>query len=125
MNLDFNNQKPIYLQIADMIREAIVCGNIKEGDAIPSVRQMAVTYSINPQTILKATQILIHEDILEKRRGQGMFVLNGAVKSLKKSETKSFTQNEIPSFIQRAKLLGFTKMELASVIKQLYEDKYE
>ncbi|MFQ6677369.1 MAG: GntR family transcriptional regulator [Fidelibacterota bacterium] len=117
MNLDFSGNTPIYLQIADMIRDAILSGGLQEGEPIPSVRKMAVDYSINHQTILKATQILINENLIEKKRGQGMFVKSRAVKKLQKSETRVFLDKEIPAFIRRAKSLNMSQSEIIEKIK--------
>lgn len=122
MNLDFSDKTPIYFQIADLIRGAILSGGLPEGDAIPSVRKMAVDYSINHQTILKATQILINERLIEKKRGQGMFVKSGAVEKLQKKETESFLEKEIPDFILRAKALNMSQSEIIEIIKKQFEE---
>lgn len=123
MNLDFSSKTPIYVQIAEMIRDAILSGGIAEGNPIPSVRKMAVDYSINHQTILKATQILIDEGLLEKKRGQGMFVKSGAVLKLQKSETRMFLEKEIPAFVSRAKSLNMNRSEIIEKIKEQYGKK--
>lgn len=125
MNLNFSDKTPIYLQIADMIRDAILFGGFEEGKQIPSVRQMAVDYSINHQTIMKATQILINEELIEKKRGQGMFVKTGAVTKLQKSETLAFLKKEIPAFVSRAKLLNMNKTEIIEKIIAQFEESYE
>ncbi len=67
--ISFGNETPIYLQVAQMIRDAIVAGDLPEGEAIPSVRQLSVEQGLNPQTVLNATRLLLDEGILEKRRG--------------------------------------------------------
>jgi GntR family transcriptional regulator len=120
MNLDFSNKTPIYLQIAEMIRDAILSRNFAESEPIPSVRRMAVNYNINHQTILKATQILIDEGLIEKKRGQGMFVKTGAVQKLRKSETGMFVDKEIPAFVSRAKSLNISQTEIIKKIKEQY-----
>ncbi len=63
MTYEFDKDRPIYLQIADIIREAIMAGDIEEGKSIPSVREISVEHSLNPQTVLNATQILINEGL--------------------------------------------------------------
>ena len=120
MNLDFSNKTPIYLQITEMIRDAILSRGFAEGEPIPSVRRMAVKYNINHQTILKATQMLIEEGLIEKKRGQGMFVKTGAVKKLRKSETGMFVDKEIPAFVSRAKSLDISQTEIIKKIKEQY-----
>ncbi len=121
MKLDLSGKTPIYLQIADLIRNAILTGTISEGDSIPSVRQLAVDYGINHQTILKATQILIQEGLIEKKRGQGMFVTSGAVNTLQKLESKSFMEKELPDFVDRAKSLNMSKHEIIEIITKQFE----
>ena len=125
MNLDFSSKTPIYVQIAEMIRDAILSERFAEGEPIPSVRRMAVDYSINHQTILKATQILINEGLIEKKRGQGMFVKTGAVKKLQKNESSAFLDKEIPAFVSRAKSLNMSKSEIIKRIKTQFEESNE
>ncbi len=122
MKLDFSDKTPIYLQIADLIRNAILTKAIVENEPIPSVRQLAVDYGINHQTILKATQILINEGIIEKKRGQGLFVTVGAVNTLQKLTLKSFIEKETPTFIDRAKSLNMNKSEIIEIINKQFEE---
>ncbi|MBT3299092.1 MAG: GntR family transcriptional regulator [Candidatus Marinimicrobia bacterium] len=125
MNLNFSDKMPLYFQIADLIRHAILSGDLTEGEPIPSVRKMAVDYNINHQTILKATQILIQEELLEKKRGQGMFVRLGALGKLQKNESQSFLEKEFPNFIRKAKALNMSKSEIIHIIKKQFEDTNE
>jgi len=120
MKLDLNNNTPIYLQIADMIRQSVISGSLKEGDAIPSVRQFSIEHGLNPQTILNATQILIQEDIVEKRRGLGMFVQEEARQRLMDNESVEFRDARTTEFVSRGKLLGFTQKQLCDLIKERY-----
>ena len=117
MKLDLHSQMPIYLQIAEMIREAIVKGDIKASDSIPSVRQMSVEYGINPQTILKATSLLLQENILEKKRGLGLFVTDSAQEKLMLIEMKKYKNEFIPFLINRGNILGFTSNDICEIIK--------
>ena len=121
MDLELNNQQPIYQQIAEMIREAILSGDLKPGDPIPSVRQMCAEYGINPQTILNATQILITEKIIEKRRGMGMFVTQNAHSELLKAESIKFKEEDLPNILIRGHQLGMTPDEICSLLKSIYE----
>ena len=75
MSFKWNDKEPIYLQLKDMIKEMILSGDIKEGDALPSVRQVAMDYKVNPITVSKSYQILVDEELVEKRRGLGMLSL--------------------------------------------------
>ncbi|MBD3274104.1 MAG: GntR family transcriptional regulator [Candidatus Marinimicrobia bacterium] len=123
MTIEFDNDRPIYLQIADMIREAIMAGDIEEGNSIPSVREISVEHSLNPQTVLNATQVLINEGLLEKRRGLGMFVQEGARKKLLQSELNHFKEDEVPALVSRARLLGIQKPELIEIVDDTYEEE--
>lgn len=122
MKLDLSDKIPIYFQIADLIRQAILTSDLKEGEAISSVRKMAVEYGINHQTILKATQILINEGLIEKKRGQGMFVTTGAVQNLKKRELEIFLKKEIPAFVNRAKALNMSQSKIIIKINTEFEE---
>jgi len=121
MKLDLHSQMPIYLQIAEMIREAIVNGDIKASDSIPSVRQMSVEYGINPQTILKATSLLLQENILEKKRGLGLFVTDSAQEKLMLIEMKKYKNEFIPFLINRGNILGLTSNDICEIIKSTGE----
>lgn len=123
MKLDFDSDTPIYLQIAEMIREAILAGDIQEGEAIPSVRQISVEQNLNPQTVLNATQLLINENLIEKKRGLGMFVTDGARSQLQKSESERFRQQEIPGLIDRAKLLNISKDKLVQMVEESFQEE--
>ena len=81
-------------------------GSFAEGEAVPSVRQVAADYQINHLTVAKAYQELVDDDLLEKRRGLGMFVVDGARESLTDNEQQKFLKDELPAFAERARLLG-------------------
>lgn len=123
MTIDFDTQTPIYLQISEMLRQAILAGDIKEGEPIPSVRQLSVEQNLNPQTVLNATQLLINEDLIEKRRGLGMYVQEGAREKLQRDEMQAFKTSELPTLMSRAKLLGISKQELIEIIDRNYEEE--
>lgn len=122
MKIDFDSDTPIYLQIAEMIKAAILAGDIQEGEAIPSVRQMSVEHNLNPQTVLNATQLLLNDNLIEKKRGLGMFVTDGARSQLQKNESERFKQQEIPGIIDRAKLLDISKDELLQIVEESFEE---
>lgn len=124
MTIEFDTQTPIYLQISEMLRQAILAGDIKEGEPIPSVRQISVEQNLNPQTVLNATQMLINEDLIEKRRGLGMYVQKGAREKLQRDEMRTFKNSELPTLISRAKLLGISKQELIKIIDKNFEEEH-
>ncbi len=122
MTISFDNETPIYLQVAQMIRDAIVAGDLPEGEAIPSVRQLSVEQGLNPQTVLNATHLLLDEGILEKRRGVGVFVREGARKSLLAAELKQFKGNDLPAMVKKAQLLGLSRSATLDLVKARFKE---
>ncbi len=101
----------------------ILRGVIKEGEAIPSVRQVASEYQINHLTVAKAYQELVDAGVVEKRRGLGMFVVPGARVRAAASERVKFMQQELPQFIDRAEQLGIAQAELIDIIRQFMKEE--
>lgn len=97
---------PIYLQLRQQIVDSILSGQFKEGDAIPSIRQVSADYALNHLTVAKAFQLLVDEGVLEKRRGVGMFVKSGARDALAEAEKARFLEEEWPKIRQRIQKLG-------------------
>lgn len=122
MQIEFDSQTPIYLQIADMIRSAILAGDIDEKEAIPSVRQLSVEHNLNPQTVLNATQELIEEGLIEKRRGLGMYVKSGAQEQLRSKRLEQFKESTLPDLVNTARMIGMTKEELMRRIEEIYKE---
>lgn len=87
-------------------------GSLSEGDALPSVRQISSEQRINPITVSKAMQILVDEQLVEKRRGLGMYVVNGAQDKLAKQEREKFLNDEWPQIAERIERLGLDLAEL-------------
>ena len=112
MSFDFKEDLPIYRQLRDHMAGAIISGSLKEGDALPSVRTVAVDFQVNPLTASKAYQELVGEDLVEKRRGLGMFVLDGARKKLLSAERKQFLEQEWPHIRERIASLEINEQEL-------------
>jgi len=122
MSINFDSSKAIYLQLADLIRDSIMSGALKSGEAIPSVRQMSADYRLNPQTVLNATQLLVNEGLLEKQRGKGYFVTDPAQDVLKESGVINFEDVTIPDMIKQAKILNVSKNELCKLIEEKFKD---
>ena len=122
MTLNFGSKTPIYLQVAMMIRDAIVSGDLAEGKAIPSVRQVSVEQGLNPQTVLNATHLLLDEGALEKRRGIGIFVKEGARELLLAAELEQFKDADLPDLVQRARLLGLSCKATMDLVKVQFEE---
>ena len=120
MSINFDSSKPIYLQLADLIRESIMSGALKSGEAIPSVRQLSAEYRLNPQTILNATQLLVNEGLLEKQRGRGYFVTDPAQDVLTESAVIEFEDVTIPDMIKQAKMLKISKEQLCKMLNEKF-----
>ena len=112
MEINWNNKEPIYLQLKDRLVELIMDGELNEGDALPSVRQISSEQRINPITVSKAFQILVDEELVEKKRGIGMYVLSGAKDKLSKQERAKFLEQEWPQIAARIERLGLEVDEL-------------
>jgi GntR family transcriptional regulator len=110
--MKWEDDKPIYLQLKEKVIAGVLEGVFKEGEVIPSIRQVSEEYRLNHLTVAKAYQALVDEHVLEKRRGLGMFVKKGAEKALKAREKKQFLQVEWPKIKQRIKQLDFNLKEL-------------
>ncbi|MEO0412168.1 MAG: GntR family transcriptional regulator [Pseudomonadota bacterium] len=112
MTIEWNDDQPIYRQLKDRMISLILEGALGEGDALPSVRTVAVEYQINPLTASKAYQELAADGIVEKRRGLGMFVAPGVRKSLAVRERDAFLKEEWPLIQARMQRLGLTLDDL-------------
>src|SRR5579863_8716196 len=106
MDRDFNDSQPIYRQLRDRVVAMILDGVLNEGDPLPSVRNVAAEYRVNPLTVLKGYQQLVDEALVEKRRGLGMFVKDGARKLLLKGERQKFLSDEWPRIYATIQRLG-------------------
>ena len=112
MSIAWNDSTPIYRQLRDRVVAMILDGVLKQGDPLPSVRQVAADFQINPITVSKAYQELVDENLVEKRRGLGMYVTAGARGALMKSERDRFLSDEWPMLYARLQRLGLTLKEL-------------
>ena len=119
MNTEWNSNEPIYIQLKERIVQMMLDGTLKDGDALPSVRQVAADYQINPLTVLKSYQILVAQDLVEKRRGLGMFVREGAGRKLASSERDLFLKDEWPRIVERIERLG---LDAETLLKQMNGD---
>ena len=112
----WNDNTPIYQQLRDRIVTLIIDGQLQEGEAVPSVRQVSSDYSINHLTVAKAYQELMAEGLLEKKRGIGIFVLTGARKKLLEKEQEKFLNNEFPELLKRIRSLGISRQQITEMI---------
>jgi GntR family transcriptional regulator len=115
MSITWNDNAPIYRQLRDHVVAMILDGVLKQGDALPSVRQVAADFQLNPITVSKAYQELVDEQLVEKRRGLGMYVTDGARDALLHSERERFLREEWPQLFARLKRMN---LDLQTLMKK-------
>ena len=112
MDPKWSEDLPIYRQLRDRVVAMILEGVLGDGDALPSVRNVAAEYRLNPLTVLKGYQELVDEGLVEKKRGRGMFVTDGARQQLLKDERQKFVEKEWPKVLETIERLGLDANEL-------------
>ena len=112
MDREWNDSQPIYRQLRDRVVAMILDGVLKEGDPLPSVRNVAAEYRVNPLTVLKGYQQLVDEGLVETRRGLGMFINVGARGTLLQGERQKFLGEEWPRIAETIERLGLKPEEL-------------
>jgi GntR family transcriptional regulator len=115
MTITWNDNAPIYRQLRDRVVAMILDGILKQGDALPSVRQVAADFQLNPITVSQAYQELVDDQLVEKRRGLGMYVAEGARNALLHSERERFLREEWPILRARLERLG---LDLQTLLAQ-------
>jgi GntR family transcriptional regulator len=112
MDREWNDSQPIYRQLRDRVVAMILDGVLNEGDPLPSVRNVAAEYRVNPLTVLKGYQQLVDEGLVETKRGRGMFINTGARSLLLQSERQKFLTEDWPRISSNIRRLGLTAEEL-------------
>jgi GntR family transcriptional regulator len=112
MDATWNDSQPIYRQLRDRVVAMILEGTLNEGDPLPSVRNVAADYRLNPLTVLKGYQQLVDEQLVEKRRGRGMYVAEGARRALLKGERQRFVEEQWPRVYATIQRLGLDAAQL-------------
>lgn len=126
MRLDFNSDKPIFLQIADEIEEAIFIGAFPEETQIPSTTEISTRFKINPATVLKGMNRLLEDEIIYKKRGVGVFVSTGALDKVTMKRREQFYNTYVESLISEAYKLGLSRAEILNYMEQgLKEGNHE
>lgn len=118
MNPNWNEDLPIYRQLRDRVVAMILEGVLGDGDVLPSVRNVAAEYRLNPLTVLKGYQELVDEGLVEKKRGRGMFVTDGARRQLLIDERRRFIDKEWPIVRATIERLGLDAAKLLDEVKQ-------
>lgn len=121
MKFNYSGDRPLFQQVADQIIEGILNGSFQEGEQIPSTAKISKGYQINPATVLKGMNLLVDAQLIEKKRGIGMFVLAGAQEKIRKVKKEEFLNKEVLNLISDAKKLGITMNQLKELIERGYE----
>jgi DNA-binding transcriptional regulator YhcF (GntR family) len=120
--LTFQEERPIFLQIAEQLEEGILSGAYPEESQVPSITEYSVTYKINPATALKGISLLVDAGLLFKKRGLGMFVATGAKEKLKSQRRDLFYHDYIEKLVREARNLDLTAPELTAMIERRFQD---
>ena len=112
--MEFDSNRPIYLQIADAFCDRVLSGELASGDRIPSVREHGAEIGVNPNTVARSYERLTGMGVIRQQRGIGFFVADDARKLIMEDARERFLKEELPAFAERAKLLGISAEEIAS-----------
>jgi GntR family transcriptional regulator len=118
MDREWNDRQPIYRQLRDLIVAMIIDGVLAEGDPLPSVRNVAAEYRVNPLTVLKGYQQLVDDGLVEKRRGLGTFIVAGARDVLLRGERQRFLVEQWPGIQATIRRLGLTPQDLLNAARE-------
>lgn len=121
MEFNFSGEKPLFQQVADQIAEGIFNGAYLEGEQIPSTTEISKSYQINPATVLKGMNLLVERQLIEKKRGIGMFVLPDAQERVRSARKEEFLNKEVLEVVAEAKELGITAEQLKQLIERGYD----
>lgn len=121
--MNFAEEKPIYMQIAEKIEDAILSGAFEEDCQIPSTTEFSVNYKINPATALKGVSLLVDSGVIYKKRGLGMFVSPGAKEIILNKRKKDFFEIFVRSLLNEAKKLNLSKGEILIMIERGYDNE--
>lgn len=116
--MNFDEHKPIYLQISDSICEKILNDEYAEDERIPSIREMGAQLGVNPNTVMRSYDHLKSLEIIYDKRGVGFFASPDAKKSVKKMYKKEFIETELPTIIKKIKMLEIDIDELMETISK-------
>ena len=119
----FDNQRPLYLQLKEIIEEAILMDVLKPDEVVPSIRSLAKDYKLNPITVSNAIDVLVESGILYKKIGIGMFVCPEAKQKICSQQTDNFQNKELKIAIEKAKMLGIAKEAVTEIISNIYGGK--
>jgi DNA-binding transcriptional regulator YhcF (GntR family) len=116
--MDFNQHKPIYLQIVEQIEDKILSGTLRADERIDSVREMATAFGVNPNTVMRSYEFLERGEVIYNKRGVGFFISTEAREKIKFSRKKNFLENEIPTLFAKMNLLEVDIEEVVNLYNQ-------
>ena len=114
--MEFDSNKPIYLQIADSICNRILQGELKGEDRIPSVREFGAQIGVNPNTVARTYETLTDQGVIYNKRGIGFFVTENAAQNIRKEAKEKFLKEDLPQFAEKARLLDISKEDIMKVL---------
>lgn len=119
----FLTSQPIYMQLADLLKKQIVRGQLRPGDKLPSVRELAIQYTVNPNTVQRTYRELEQDGVVEVRRGQGTFVIRDDGITHRLRET--LKQEYVTTFVQHMREMGFSLQEVKESMQRMWEEKFD
>jgi DNA-binding transcriptional regulator YhcF (GntR family) len=123
MPKSLTEEKPIFLQIAERMEDAILSGAFPEEGQLPSTTEISAAYRINPATALKGIGLLVEEGAAHKQRGVGMFVSKGARERIREKRQRAFFEDYVGPLISEARKLGIAEQEILSMMERGYKDE--
>jgi len=121
LKFEYSGGKPLFQQVADQITEGILNGSYTEKEQIPSTTEISKSYQINPATVLKGMNLLVDQELIEKKRGLGMFVIEGAQEKVRSIRKEEFLTKEVSQMVAEAQKLGITAEQLKKLIERGYQ----
>ena len=123
--MDFKSSKGIFLQIADNLCHQILEGQLKPGDRVPSVRDLAAEFEVNRNTVMRTYTNLQEAGIFDNKRGIGFFISENAAEVVRATERANFFSHELPDFIQKVKLLKLNSIDLTELVTEIKSNDHE
>ena len=123
MHIDTNTDKPIFIQIAEQLEDAIFMEVFPEETKIPATNEISALLNINPHTVLKGMNMLADDEIIYKKRGLGMYVKRGAVNKIRTKRQGQFFEQYIEALITEASKLSMTKEDVIRLIERGYDNE--
>lgn len=119
--MEFQNNQPIFMQIVDVVCDRVLRGELKTDEQIPSVRELAMQMQVNPNTVQRAIERLLQNEIIYSLRGKGNFLAAGAVEKIQEMRSRRFYEEQLPLIAREMKLLGITPAQISEKLSELLQ----